>query len=174
MKKAILYIFFSFLLTNLTDAQSLDNLKEINQVWDKFYLAFDSLDYRPMKEIHSKDLIRIGGGKRISDYTSYTDNYKTRFEKTKENKVSNQIALRFFERINNDSIASERGIYKLIRIDALQQEKVYYGQFHVIFKKENGAWKIFMDYDSTEGGTIGEDDFIKAHGIDEFDPFIEN
>ncbi|WP_452596461.1 hypothetical protein, partial [Pontimicrobium sp. MEBiC01747] len=77
------------------------------------------------------------------------------------------------ERINNDSTASERGIYKLIVNQGKPTEKSYFGKFHVLFVKENNTWKILMDYDSTEGNTIGEDDFLKAYAIDNFNYFIK-
>ena len=126
-----------------------------------------------MAEIHSKKLIRISGGKKITDYKTYINSYKTRFKKAKENKISNIISLRFFERINNDSVASERGIYKLIRIDNSGSKQTYYGQFHVLLTKEEGIWKILMDYDSNEKNTIGEKDYTKAHAITELDKFIK-
>jgi len=172
--KFIFFILFLVVFTNQSNSQSLNNLKEINKVWEKFYQAFDSLDYKPMAEIHSKKLMRISGGKRITDYKTYINNYKTRFKKAQENNVSNKISLRFFERINNDSIASERGIYKLIRIKNQESKQIYYGQFHVLFIKENNMWKILMDYDSNEANSIGEKDYIKAYGINEFDNFIQN
>jgi len=172
--KSIVFVLLTVLFTSQSSAQSLDHLKEINKVWSKFYEAFDSLDHQLMADIHSKKLIRISGGKRISDYKTYINNYKAQFKKAKENNVSNKISLRFFERINNDSIASERGIYKLIRTVNQKDPQVYYGQFHVLFAKENGRWKIIMDYDSSEGNSIGEKDYTKAYGINEFDPFIRN
>lgn len=124
-----------------------------------------------MGEIHSKELIRISGGKRITDYNTYINNYKTRFYKAKDNKITNSISLRFFERINNDSIASERGVYKLIRVQNLKK-KVYYGQFHVILTKEKDLWKILMDYDSNKNNSINEKDYLKAYDINELDKFI--
>ncbi len=171
--KFILFTLFLVVFTNQGNSQSLNNLKEINKVWDKFYHAFDSLDYKLLAEIHSRKLVRISGGNKITDYQSYINNYKTRFKKAKDNNISNKISLRFFERINNDSIASERGIYKLIRIDNQGNKQTYHGQFHVIFKKEVGMWKILMDYDSNEENSIGEKDYIKAHAIDELDKFTQ-
>lgn len=173
LNKFIFFLLFLGLSTNQSNSQSLNNLKDINKVWEKFYQAFESLDYKPMAEIHSKKLVRISGGKRITDYETYINNYKTRFYKAKENNVSNIISLRFFERINNDSIASERGIYKLIKIENKKNKQIYYGQFHVLFIKENNIWKIVMDYDSNEANSIGEKDYIKAYGINEFDKFIQ-
>ena len=173
-KKFFALFLFLIVFTNQSNSQSLNNLKEINKTWEKFYMAFDSLDYKLMAEIHSKELVRISGGKRISDYETYINSYKTRFEKAKNNNVSNNISLRFFERVNNDSIASERGIYKLIIIDNQENKQSYYGQFHVIFKKEDGMWKILMDYDSNEGDTIREKEYLNAHAIDELNKFVKD
>ena len=107
MKKTIaLIILFSIAFTNQGISQSLNNLKEINKVWEKFYQAFDSLDHKPMAEIHSKKLMRITGNT-IRDYKTYIDGYNATFKNARKIGMSNTISLRFFERINNDSIASE-------------------------------------------------------------------
>ena len=171
--KYILFVFFLIAFTNQSNSQSLNNLQEINKVWEKFYEAFDSLDYKPMAEIHSKQVMRITGNK-IRDYKTYINNYKAMYKEAKENGVSYTISLRFFERINNDSVASERGVYKLTRKVKGKNEQFYYGQFHVLFKKENGVWKILMDYDSNEENSIGEKEYAKAFGINEIDKFIQN
>lgn len=171
-KKLALTISFFLFFSGLASGQSLENLKEINKVWSKFYQAFDDLDHEIMAEIHSKKLIRISGGNSISDYTTYINNYKKTFENAKKDQFTNRISLRFFERINNDSIASERGIYKLER-SKQENKQTYYGKFHVLFSKENGIWKILMDYDSNEANSIGEKDYAEAHAIDEFDKFIK-
>ncbi|WGD34312.1 nuclear transport factor 2 family protein [Olleya sp. YS] len=174
-KKLIFTVVLFIAFTCQSHAQSLDNLKAINYtVWLKFYKAFKTLDYTLMEQIHSKDLVRISGGKNISDFESYINNYKARFNSDKENNISYNISLRFFERINNDSVASERGIYKLMINPNSADPQIYYGQFHVILKKENGEWKIVMDYDSTENNTIDSKAYNKAYGISETDKFTEN
>jgi hypothetical protein len=173
-KKFTILILLFVAFANQGNSQSLNNLEEINRVWKKFYQSFDSLDYKLMAEIHSKKLIRISGGKSITDYKTYINRYKTSFEKAKEQNISNKISLRFFERINNDSIASERGIYKLVRVENKKDQQTYYGQFHVVFVKEKAEWKILMDYDSNEADTIGEKDYLKAFGINDLDRFTQN
>ena len=170
-KKYFTFFLFFFLSTYQINAQSHKNLLEINKVWSVFYEAFSKLDDTLMAKIHSKNLVRISGGKNILDYDSYINNYKKGFEASKNTNQTSDISLRFFERINNNSKASERGIYKLIRNKGKKNEKAYYGQFHVIFVKENNKWKILMDYDSNEGNTIGEEEFLKAHTIDNFEEF---
>lgn len=154
-------------------SQTKTNLQDINATWAKFYKAFETLDYTLMAEIHAKDLVRVSGGKRIIDYDTYINNYKVGFERDKAAEQTSEISLRFFERINNETTASERGIYKLIRNKGTEKEQAYYGQFHVIFKKIDNEWKITLDYDSSEGETIGEDDYNKAFSIDDFEKFLD-
>ncbi|SHH37897.1 hypothetical protein [Winogradskyella jejuensis] len=125
-----------------------------------------------MAEIHSKDLVRVSGGRNISDYYSYINNYKRQFASMKQSNQSNSIALRFFERVTNDSVSSERGVYKLTRNPNTAKAQSYYGQFHVIMKKIGDQWIITMDYDSSESNTIDEVDFNKAHAIDDLDKFL--
>ncbi len=160
---------------NILNAQNTQNLKAINNdVWSKFYLAFDSLDFNLMAEIHSKKLIRIPANqKKIIDYEAYIGNYKKRFRANKEKNVTLNISLRFFERITSELNASERGIYRLIVSKGSDEEKIYYGEFHVLHIKEKGIWKILMDYDSNESGKIGVNDFEKSFAIDDFDKFYQ-
>lgn len=173
LPKLILLIIFCIAPISESDAQSVNDFKKINNVWKKFYKAFETLDYTFMAEIHSKELIRIAGGKNISDYETYINNYKRRFKEAKTKNISNDISLRFFERIHNDSVASERGIYKLTRTENGKNKQSYYGQFHVLFKKEKGTWKIIMDYDSSEGNTIGEKEYLKAIPLENIEAFLK-
>lgn len=69
-------------------------------------------------------------------------------------------------------MASERGIYALTRREG-GESRTFYGQFHVLFKKQAGVWQILMDYDSDEGGSIGETQFLEAHPIDDLEPFLK-
>ncbi|WP_298904742.1 nuclear transport factor 2 family protein [uncultured Psychroserpens sp.] len=173
LKKTILIIVLFLAFSTQAKAQSIENLKEINLVWDKFYKAFSTLNYKLMADIHSKKLVRISGGKNIIDYETYINNYKTGFKRDANNNTTSNISLRFFERINTKSTASERGVYQLVRNKGKANEQKYYGQFHVIFAKENGEWKITMDYDSSEFDTIDKEDFDKAYAIDDFEKFIK-
>ena len=170
-QKFVLFVLFFMVFASQGISQTLTSLEQINKIWEKFYTAFDSLDYELMAEIHSKDLVRIAGGNRIMDYDTYINEYKASFAWASNNNVANRIQLRFNERICNDSVASERGIYQLSIIDSQGENQNYYGQFHVLFRKEDGLWRILMDYDSNEEDKIGEDDFVKAHPIDDLDKF---
>lgn len=174
MSRKIILICICFISFSRGYCQYQDNFKDINNLWLQFYQAFDSLDYPLMAKIHSKNLIRISGGEKISDYQTYIDGYKFRFEKARKNHETSEISLRFFERINNDSTASERGIYRLIRNKNKKNEQTYYGQFHVILRMENNDWKIFMDYDSNPDNRIGEKDYLESIPLDNYKEFIKD
>ncbi len=174
MIRRLLFILFPVLLISTSAfGQTATHLKEINKIWDKFCLAFESQNYQLMAEIHSKELVRIGGGSNISDYEKYIGNYKRQFENEKKTGTTSHIGLRFFERANNDKVASERGIYELIRNKGTDQEQRFYGQFHVLFKRENGNWRIVMDYDSNEKDTIGKEAYLAAQPMADIDYFAK-
>lgn len=149
--------------------QKVNELRNINeQVWVKFYDAFATLNFELMAEIHSKDLIRVSGGsQKILDFETYIDGYKKSFQNSKDENENREIELRFFERICNGVTASERGIYQLTINKGKATERKFFGQFHVIHKKELGQWKIFMDYDSNENDTIDQAAFDNAKSINE-------
>ena len=152
-------------------AQTVDILQQINKdVWSRFYMAYESLDHKISEKIHTKDLMRIPANQGvIMDYRSYMDGIKSSFENAAKNSESRHIELRFFERLANDSTASERGVYKFAIDKGSDRERNYYGQFHVIHIKRDGKWKIHMDYDSNENNSIDEEDFQSAHAIDDFE-----
>lgn len=167
----VLILLFSILINNFS--QEIKNLQEINAVWEKFCQSFKTLDYELFASIHSEKLIRIPNGQRIVAYDDYIESYKERFEKDKKENSTSEINLRFFERTNNDSIASERGIYQVIRNKNKPNEKIFYGKFHALLIKENKEWKILMDYDNNEEGTISKEDFNNAYSMDDFDRFVK-
>ena len=152
-----------------TSAQSIDVFKQINKdVWYRFYAAYDSLDHTISEEIHANDVMRIPANQsKIIDYKSYMDGIKKSFEQAREKNETRSISLRFFERLANDTLASERGIYKFTLNDGTKDEKNYYGQFHVLLVKRDGKWKILMDYDSNENNTIGEEEFMSAFAMED-------
>ncbi|WP_299550261.1 nuclear transport factor 2 family protein [Seonamhaeicola sp.] len=166
MKKSVLTLFISLLALALF-SQSENDLQDINtQIWNNFTKAFETLDYELFSDLHCEDLVRVGGdNKTVRDKASYMAGYEKRW---KGKQIMQTIAFRFLERIAKGGKASERGIYKLTRNPNTGNEKNYYGKFHVILVKENGTWKILVDYDSSENKTIDETSFQAAFAMDDF------
>ncbi len=159
-----------FLLINISTFSQSEDLKDINiQVWQNFTKAYEMLDYNLFASLHSEDLVRVSGNsKTIKDKITYINSYK-KWWKTKDKQQS--ISFRFLERIVNNDKASERGIYKLTTNPNTENEKNHYGKFHVIHIKENGIWKILVDYDSSENEAINETSYLEAFAIGDFEKY---
>jgi len=127
--------------------------KEINeQVWKPFIKAFTENNAELFMSVHSKDLVRSPrDSKKVLNWDQYN-------QQTAKQSGTHNIELRFTERINNDNQAIDVGVYKT----SYPNHPPYYGRFHVVLRKENGIWKILVDTDSNEGGTIGEKQFLAA------------
>jgi ketosteroid isomerase-like protein len=141
------------------EADNLDRLREIDRdIWAPFSEAYSANDGEKYLALHTTDFIRATGGEwsAVKDLSGYSTSVRQNF--TDPNKKV-AIAFTFFERIAGESMASERGIYRYTAISANGEQQHYYGQFHVFLRKIGGTWKIAVDYDSDEDGSIGEADF---------------
>jgi ketosteroid isomerase-like protein len=159
MKKLPLFLTV-FLAPILAFTQN-TNQKAINdQVWKPFVKNFNTGNTDGFMAVHSKDLIRVPrDAKKLSDFGQY----KKQIESSGKSKRT--IELRFIERIATDSKASEAGIYKTTIVTPQSETKTFYAKFLVILRKENGTWKILVDTDSSEGGTVNEAAFLAAQPI---------
>ncbi len=166
-------IFFLLLSAGLS-AQDSTIMKQINDdVWTNFEEAFITYDVDLFKSIHTQNILRIPADKKVivpSD--EYFESQDKSFKWIRENDYQAIMELRFIERIGNTSYASERGIFKFTVIDDEKNERIFYGKFHVLLEKKNGTWKIFVDYDSNEKGTITAESFEKASDKWDFKPFL--
>ena len=173
-KRCFLFIIFfhAFLISS---AQTITELNRINeQVWLKYYRAFEQLDYNLLAEIHSSELTRIQAERKlILNYEDYISSFKTTFQQDKKDRTTRKMSLRFIERIVKNESASERGIYQLTVNSGKPEESVHYGKFHILHKKNGGVWKIVVGYDSTEKNTIGKDEYDAAFPIYDFRPFVK-
>lgn len=147
-----------------TSAFAQNAQKEINdQVWKPFTKSFGEGNTDVFMGVHSKDLVRSA---RESQEILTWDQYKKQTaegnQRRKGDKTKMDLVLRFTERINNNNQAIDVGIYRTSWTLADGKTGVDYGRFHVVLRKENGTWKILVDTDSNEGGTIGEAQFNAA------------
>ncbi|GAA3625860.1 DUF4440 domain-containing protein [Flavivirga jejuensis] len=176
MNRVAIYTISLFLLfINQAISQNYNDLKEINsQIWNKFSKSFETVDYQLFESLHSDDLIRVNGGdyKSIRNKEAYLEGYKNRWS---NQALRQSISFRFLERVCKDGMASERGIYKFIINPGSENQKLYYGVFHVILRKEDNLWKILIDYDSSENESINEIEILykEAFALDDFDRNIK-
>ena len=162
--KRILFV-FAFLLSTASQAQDLK--QEINeQVWKPFITSFSNQDADGFLAVHSKDVIRSprDDGK-VFGWEEYYRQQTEGNKRARERGRSHTLELRFTERIAENDRAIEVGVYKTTSVDTKGEKRSYFGRFHVVMRKESGTWKILVDTDSSEGGTIGEKDFLAASAM---------
>jgi ketosteroid isomerase-like protein len=154
------WIVFLFIVISFA-GHSQEIQKQINeQVWKPFIASFSNHDTQGFMSVHSQDLIRTPrDSKTLLSFDQYKKQNTEGDNKALQQKMKRSIELHFLERIANENQAYEVGIYKTTVINAQGESRSFYGKFHVVLRKENGTWKILVDSDSSEGGTIGEKDF---------------
>ncbi len=160
-----------FLLVFVTIAfvgYSQDVQKQINdQVWKPFITTFNNYDTKGFMAVHSPDLVRAPrDSKTVLNFGQYKKQYEEGDKRSAQQKTKRIIELRFLERMANENQAFEVGIYKTTNINSQGESRSFYGKFHVVLRKENGTWKILVDSDSSEGGTISERDFAAAKPLE--------
>jgi ketosteroid isomerase-like protein len=168
MKKLFTLLAFATIpfLTNAQEDQQAINL----QVWKPFTTAIMNQDVATFVSLHSKDLIRVERDqKNLLDLKAYQSGMEAGWPGWKESiKKSNQkyvFELRFLERISNGTQAFEVGYFKNEVTTATGEKRISYGKFMVALRKEDGKWKILVDSDTRENGTITDEMFAAAQPL---------
>jgi ketosteroid isomerase-like protein len=138
--------------------------QEINdQVWKPFIQSFNDNDTKGFMAVHSKEVVRSSrDGKSVLNWDEYYKQMERGDQRAKSSGAKRQLELRFTERISGKDQAVEVGVYKTTNINPDGIARSFYGRFHAVLRKENGVWKILVDTDSSEGGSISEKDFLAA------------
>lgn len=142
--------------------------KEINdQVWKPCINAFNQQDTKGFMAVHSPDLVRAPrDGKVVWSFDEYARLQESIDQQETKSNIKRTLELRFTERVASTSQAVEVGVYKTTIIRPDGEKQSFYGRFHVVLRKESGAWKILVDTDSSENGTIGEKEFLAASPLE--------
>jgi ketosteroid isomerase-like protein len=137
---------------------------EINaQVWKPFVEAFNNHDTEDFMQVHSKDVVRSPrDSKVVWNYDEYFQQQQRGDKSGRASGSTRRLELRFTERIYGKDAAVEVGIYKTTYTQPDGMTKSFYGRFHVVHRRENNIWKILLDTDSSEGGSVSERDFLEA------------
>ena len=160
-----LFVVTSFRVFAQTDQADINN-----QVWKPFTKAIMTQDVAGFIAVHSKDVLRAElNDNQVFDYATYLSNMEKSWPGWKEynqkNKAQYTFELRFLQRISNGNLAYETGYFKNeVIIDG--KKSADYGKFQVALRKENGVWKILVDSDTNEGGTITDEMFQKAKPLE--------
>lgn len=165
MKNPWMIIFV--LLCHLPAVAQSDSLQQqINeQVWKPFIESFNNYDAEGFMSVHHPEVLRVVQDKGVlKNFGEYAESTASGMQSGKENNRQRKLDLRFTQRIASPEHAFEVGIYKLMVNSPDGTSRSFYGKFHVMLKKTDGAWKILLDADTAEGA--GEEIFQAAAPID--------
>ncbi len=164
MKRVPFFVFCLFYFTLSAFAQTDDVQKAINKdVWKPFMISYAAFDTDAFMAVHTEDVIRINrDGKNIRIGEEYRKGQAQGNERNKKVGAQRSIEFSFLERFAREDIAFESGYYKVKSKRPEQEERTFYGHFHVVLKKVDGVWKLWMDSDTSHDGTLGEEDFKKG------------
>jgi ketosteroid isomerase-like protein len=141
------------------------------QVWKPFTQAIMTQDVNRFIALHSSDLVRaVINNQKLMGWNEYRMEMEKSWpgwkESIRKNKSTYTFELRFTERISNGNVAYEVGYFRNQLITATGETQESFGRFHVVLRKEAGAWKILVDSDSNEGGTITAEMFMTAKSLE--------
>lgn len=160
----------AFLLFSLSALAQNDQADINSHVWKPFTKTIMTQDVAGFIAVHSKDVVRVElTDNQVQNYTEYQAVIEKSWpgwrESIQKNNTQYTFELRFLQRISNGAQAYEVGYFKNESVTA-GQKRVSYGKFHVELRKESGIWKILVDSDTNEGGTITEKMFLKAKPLE--------
>ncbi|MBL7858040.1 MAG: hypothetical protein JNM57_10150 [Cyclobacteriaceae bacterium] len=164
--KNLITTFSLLLVAGFCLAQNFE--KEINtQVWKPFIDAYSKFDTEKFMALHSTNVIRVSQDeKKIFNFTDYKKNIARENQFNKNYNIKANIELRFQERIHSEILAYETGFFKISVIENTGKNATVYGKFQVTLQKEKGTWKILVDSDTSEGGSVTEKDFLSAKSME--------
>ena len=156
---------FAMLICVAVSAQQSEKEAIDKDVWYNFMQAYQDLDASLFNQIHTDDVLRVvADNNQMFIGQEYKDKNLEVFNRWNSSKVKQKIEFSFLSRTQKGDWAYEIGIYKLTRYRG-KEESSFYGKFNVTLKKESGVWKIKIDSDTSEGGTIGEKDFQEGNPL---------
>jgi ketosteroid isomerase-like protein len=131
-------------------------------VWYNFMQAYQDKNASLFNQIHTDDVLRvIADNNMILIGQEYKDRNLEVFNRWNSQQVKQKIEFSFLSRSQKRNWAYEIGIFKLTRYNGGQSQS-YYGKFNVTLQKTGGIWKIKIDSDTNEEGSIGEEAFQKG------------
>lgn len=163
LRRAVLALVSLLALSLAPSVMGADDDEIDRTVWEPFTQSFAACDAAAFNQLHSKDLVRAERDRgMVMDFEEYCRFNEQMFQRARDAQAKQVLELRFTERLRNGNLAYEVGIYRTTIVVGGETHE-YFGRFHVVLRKEEGVWKILVDSDSSEGGTVGAKDFSEAN-----------
>ncbi|HEX7154237.1 MAG TPA: hypothetical protein VF618_22305 [Thermoanaerobaculia bacterium] len=117
----------------------------VNQDKPELYVGVRAADFH---------WVAPGSKGRVMDLAEYDDDSRRVMAKRKEDGTTSEMEVRFLERNVKPTFAAEKVVIKFTMREKGKEPQTSYGIAHYFSRKENGVWKVFLQYGSREKGTV--------------------
>ena len=121
--------------------------------------------------IHAEDFYWVAPGSkgRIMNLKEYDDDSRMVMERRMKTGATTGLQVRFLERNINTEFASEKAVVKFTLYKSGQPAETSYAIVHYFSRKENGKWKMWMQFGSAEKASA--EIYENAVALEEVDRF---
>ena len=154
---------------------AIELLRELNSdLWRPFRAAYRARDAAAFLALHTPDLIRASGTNgTVHGLGEYAAQVEPWFAGLAARNDAVDITFRFTERVATPALASERGVYRIVVEPVGGDRLTFHGRFHTFARKVGEAWRIAVDYDTTDAGVVTAATFEAAAAIDDVARFAK-
>ncbi|MEV4137787.1 DUF4440 domain-containing protein [Dactylosporangium sp. NPDC049742] len=141
-----------------------DLLRELNgDVWQPLRAAYAARDAEAFLALHAPDLIRASATNHtIFGLERYAAQVRPWFAGLAARGDLVEITFRFTERLVSADLAGERGVFRIVLQPIGGDRMVLYARFHTLSRKVDLRWRIAVDYDTNDGGSVDAKAFDAA------------
>lgn len=133
------------------------------ELWIPFLAASNAFDADGFLAAQSKDVVRIApDANQIYGLARYETEIREGFKRARERGIKRKSDMRFLRRVAAGNLAYESGYFRSEATLANGEVRIRYSKFDMVLRKEGNRWKILVDQDTAENGTITEAAFQAA------------
>lgn len=132
-------------------------------VWRPLLAASNAFDADRFLAVQSSDLVRVAlDARQVYGLAQYEREIRDGFARARSRGITRSSDARFLNRIVSADHAYETGYFRSEVRMPNGEVTVRYSRFYMVLRKESGSWKILVDQDTREGGSITEEAFRAA------------
>jgi len=134
------------------DASNAARLSQLDAYWAEVSRTVREGDFEGYKATcHESGVLVSGGSKTSVPLSKALARWKQDFLDTQSGKVKADVKFRFSQRFGDDTTAHETGIFLYSTLNDEGKSSQEYVHFQALLVKDNGKWKILMEYQKSKG-----------------------
>lgn len=135
-------------------------------VWEPFQRSFEAMDGEALNAVYAGQVLRVTP-EGLDTEETFKQKNRTRFDENHARGDRIDLDFWFDSRQTNADTSYDVGFYRFGITPSAGATSYFYGQFHIVLKKQNGQWKIVQDWDTATiaGEPITAEHFARGSPI---------